>query len=122
MRSSRLAEARSARVFRVMEKTSFWVQRMISDIQVTLFAFQRLLAFGTQGIGILSCFVQEPLTFGVGLVPGLFQERCVLLVEDLVLVLKVVALFCASATFCLGVRKLGCDPFISVVNRGSMGL
>ena len=84
--------------------------------QVTLFGSQRVLAFGTQRVGILSCFVEQPLTFGVGLVRGLFQERRTLLVEGLVLVLKVVALLLRFRLLRLGLRELGGDPFLAFVD------
>src|SRR5271157_6568016 len=75
--------------------------------QVTLFVSQRVLAFGTQQVGILSCFVEQPLTFGFGLVRGFFQERRTLLVEGLVLVLKVVAVLLRFSFLRLGLRELG---------------
>ncbi len=87
-----------------------------------MFALQRVLAFGTQGIGILSCFVQQPLTFGFGLVRGFFQERRTLLVEDLVLVLKVVALLLRFSLLRLGLRELGGDPFLPFVDGVEDGL
>ena len=84
--------------------------------QVTLFVSQRVLAFGTQRVGILSCFVEQPLTFGFGLVRGFFQERRTLLVEGLVLVLKVVAVLLRFSLLRLGLRELGGDPFLPFVD------
>ena len=84
--------------------------------QVTLFGSQCVLAFGTQRIGILSYLVEQPLTFGIGIVRGFFQERRTLFVEGFVLVLKVVAFLLRFGYFCLGLRKLGGDALLALVD------
>jgi hypothetical protein len=60
---------------------------------------QRLLPLGTQGVGGLPRFVEEPLTFGLRLVRRFAQERGALLVELLVLVLELVALLLGLGFF-----------------------
>ena len=97
-------------VLRAMAKTSFWVQRTISSVQVLLFVSQRFLAFGAQRVGILSRFVEQPLTFGFRLVRRLAQEAGTLLVELLVLVLELVALLLGFGFFRVGVREFRGDP------------
>ena len=106
----------------VMAKTSFWVQRMISRFRFRCSPCNASWRLARKRVGILPRFVEQPLTFGVGLVRGLCQERCTLLIEGLVLVLKVVALLLRFRLLRLGLRELGGDPFLSFVDGVEDGL
>ena len=77
---------------------------------------QRFLSLGTQGVGGLPRFVEEPLTFGLRLVRRFAQERGALLVELLVLVLELVALLLGFGLFRVGVREFCGDPLLPLID------
>ena len=83
---------------------------------------QRFLSLGTQGIGRLPRFVEEPLTFGFCLVGRLAQECGALLVELLVLVLELVALLLGFGLFRVRVREFLGDPRLPRVDGVEDGL
>ena len=85
-------------------------------IQVMSVVSQRFLSLGTQGIGRLPRFVEEPLTFGFRLVRRLAQECGALLVELLVLVLELVALLLGFGLFRVGIREFRGDPLLPRVD------
>ena len=77
---------------------------------------QRLLSLGTQGVGRLSCIVEETLAFGFRFVRRLAQECGALLVELFVLVLELVALLLRFGLFRVGVREFRGDPLLPRVD------
>ena len=79
---------------------------------------QRFLPLGTQGIGCLPRFVEEPLTFGFRLVRRLTQERGALPVELLVLVLELVTLLLGFRFFAAASASSAAIRF----SRASMAL
>ena len=91
-------------------------------IQVLGVVSQRFLPLGTQGIGRLPCFVQEPLTFGFRLLRRLRQKRGALLVELLVLVLELVALLLGFGLLRVGIREFPGNPLLPRINGVEDGL
>ena len=86
-------------------------------IEVMGFVSQRFLSLDAQGVGGLPRFVQEPCTLDLRLICRLAQECRALLLEDLVLVLELVALFVGLQPFGVGVSKLGGDSLLPRIER-----
>ena len=91
-------------------------------MQVMGVVSQRFLSLGTQGIGRLPRFVEEPLTFGLRLVCRFAQESGALLVELLVLVLELVALLSGFGLFRVGIREFCGNPLLPRVDGVEDGL
>ena len=77
---------------------------------------QRFLPPGTQGVGRLTRFVEEPLTFGFRLVRRFAQKRSALPVELLVLELELVARLYGFGRFRVGTREFRGDPLLPRVD------
>jgi hypothetical protein len=77
---------------------------------------QRFLSLGTQGVGRLPRFVDEPLTFGLRLVRRFAQEGGALLVKIRILVLELVLLLLGFGSFRVRVREFCGDPLLPFID------
>jgi hypothetical protein len=122
MRSSRLVPARSVSVLRAMAKTSSRVRRVISSLRSLLFAFQRVLLFGTQGVGRQPRFLEEPLTFGSCLAPSPCSGARRVAGRTRRSFLELVALLFGFGFFLVGVREFLGDTLLPLIDGVKDGL
>ena len=91
-------------------------------VQALLFAFQRVLSFGAQGVGRLPRLIEKTPPFGFRLFRRLAQECATLAVELLVLFLELFALLFGLGSFCVGIRDFLGDPLLPRVDGVEDGL